>query len=300
MRHINNCRFSTAISTFGTSNAYFRLQLSIIIPTWNNLAFARLCVDSIRKNSAFNHQVILHINDGSDGTLQWAKEQQIDHTYTPENAGICKAVNEAGGLAKHDYIVYMNDDMYVCPQWDVHIANEIKAAGTDAFMFSSTMIEPINYHNPCVIHRDYGQTIETFREADLLKECNTIDMHDWTGSTWPPTIVHRKYWLITGGYSIELSPGVSSDDDFSMKMWQAGCRLFKGIGKSRVYHFQSKSTLRIKKNDGRKQFLMKWGINQSTFNKYYIRRGTPFTGPLTDPIGLAWENFRAWAKRKMM
>jgi hypothetical protein len=67
-----------------------------------------------------------------------------------------------------------------------------------------------------------------------------------------------------------------------------------------VYHFQSKSTLRIKKNDGRKQFLMKWGINQSTFNKYYIRRGTPFTGPLTEPDGLAWEHFRAWAKRKML
>lgn len=276
------------------------MQLSIIIPTWNNLAFARLCVDSIRRHSAFAHQVILHINDGSDGTLQWAQKEGIDHTHTPGNAGICKAVNEAGGLAKHDYIVYMNDDMYVCPEWDVHIANEIKAAGTDCFMFSSTMIEPINYNNPCVIHRDYGQAIETFNEAKLLAECGNIDKADWTGSTWPPTIVHRKYWLITGGYSIELSPGVSSDDDFSMKMWYAGCRLFKGIGKSRVYHFQSKSTLRITKNNGRKQFLMKWGINQSTFNKFYIRRGTPFTGPLQDPTGLAWENFRAWAKRKMM
>lgn len=276
------------------------MQLSIIIPTWNNLAFARLCVDSIRKNSAFIHQVILHINDGSDGTLQWAQAEGIDYTHTPDNAGICKAVNEAGGLAKHNYIVYMNDDMYVCPQWDVHIAREIEQAGTDNFMFSSTMIEPINYNNPCVINKDYGQTIETFREAELLKECNSIEKADWTGSTWPPTIVHRKYWLITGGYSIELSPGVSSDDDFAMKMWQAGCRLFKGIGKSRVYHFQSKSTLRIKKNDGRKQFLMKWGINQSTFNKYFIRRGEAYTGPLTEPVSLEWEHFRAWVKRKIM
>lgn len=275
-------------------------MFSIIIPTWNNLAFAKLCVESIRKNSAFTHQVILHVNDGSDGTLQWAKEQGIDHTWTPGNAGICIAVNEAGGLAKHDYIVYMNDDMYVCPGWDTTIAEEIKKLDTDCFMFSSTMIEPINYNNPCVLHKDYGQTIETFKEEQLLKECNTLTKEDWTGSTWPPTIVHRKYWLITGGYSIELSPGVSSDDDFAMKMWYAGCRIFKGIGRSRVYHFQSKSTLRVKKNNGRKQFLMKWGINQSTFNKYYIRRGTPYTGPLTDPQGLQIEKARAWLKRKMM
>jgi len=277
-------------------------MFSIIIPTWNNLAFVKLCVDSILKNSAYSHQVILHINDGSDGTLSWAKEQGIDYTYTPSNAGICIAVNEAGGKAKHDYIMYMNDDMYVCPGWDTNIADEIKSAGTDCFMFSSTMIEPADHHNPCVIVKDYGATIETFKETQLLKECNTFEKQDWTGSTWPPTIVHRKYWLITGGYSIELSPGVSSDDDFSMKMWYAGCRIFKGIGKSRVYHFQSKSTLRVKKNNGRKQFLMKWGINQSTFNKYYLQRGKPYTGPLTEPGGntMQWESFRAWAKRKIM
>jgi glycosyltransferase involved in cell wall biosynthesis len=277
-------------------------MLSIIIPTWNNLAFIKLCVESIRKNSAYNHQVILHVNDGSDGTLQWAKEQGLDYTHSPGNVGICIAVNEAGGLAKQDYIVYMNDDMYVCPGWDIALAEEIKNAGTDCFMFSSTMIEPVNHNNPCVIHKDYGQTIETFNEAALLKECNTFEKPDWAGSTWPPTIVHRKYWLITGGYSIELSPGVSSDDDFAMKMWYAGCRIFKGVGKSRVYHFQSKSTLRVKKNNGRKQFLMKWGINQSAFSKHFIQRGTPYTGPLKGPEGntMQWENIRAWLKRKIM
>jgi len=278
------------------------LSFSIIIPTWNNLAFVKLCVESVRKNSAPGHQVILHINDGSDGTLEWAKAQGLDYTRSADNVGICAAVNVAGGLATKDYIVYMNDDMYVCPGWDTHMADEITNAGTENFMFSATMIEPVNHNNPCVINKDFGQSIETFNEDLLLKEYNTFDKADWAGSTWPPTIVHRKYWLITGGYSIELSPGMSSDDDFAMKMWYAGCRIFKGIGKSRVYHFQSKSLGRIKKNNGRKQFLMKWGINQSTFNKYYLQRGVPYTGPLKEPAGsiMQWETFRAWMKRKMM
>jgi len=277
-------------------------MFSIIIPTWNNLAFVKLCVESIRKNSAYPHQVILHVNDGSDGTLQWANQEGIDHTHSADNAGICIAVNEAGCLAKMDYVMYMNDDMYVCPGWDSHLADEIKKLDTDNFMFSSTMIEPTDHNNPCVIVGNYGKSIETFNEAQLLKECNTLSKADWTGATWPPTLVHRKYWAITGGYSIELSPGVSSDDDFAMKMWYAGCRIFKGVGKSRVYHFQSKSTLRVKKNNGRKQFLMKWGINQSTFSKHFIRRGTTYTGPLQEPAAgaMQWETFRAWAKRKIM
>lgn len=275
-------------------------MLSIIIPTWNNLPFVKLCVESIRKNSAYQHQVVLHINDGSDGTLEWAKKEGIDFTSTPDNAGICIAVNMAAGIATQDYIVYMNDDMYVCPKWDTYLAEEIKNAGTDNFMFSSTMIEP-TLNNPCVIHEHFGTNIETFDEKGLLEKCNTFSMPDWYGSTWPPTIVHKKYWHITGGYSIELSPGVSSDDDFAMKMWAAGCRIFKGIGKSRVYHFQSKSTLRIKKNDGRKQFLMKWGITQSTFNKYFTHRSEPYAGILPEPDEsmLKKQKLRAWLKIKI-
>lgn len=276
-------------------------MFSIIIPTWNNIDFAKLCVRSIRQHSAYPHQIILHINDGSDGTLQWAIDEHIDYTHTPDNAGICIAVNMAGGLATQDYVVYMNDDMYVCPDWDTALLAEIQALGTDNFMFSSTMIEPINYKNPCVIHHDYGYTIASFRENDLLKEYKHYELKDWNGSTWPPTIVHRKYWHITGGYSIELSPGMSSDDDFAMKMWAAGCRIFKGISKSRVYHFQSKSTLRIVKNNGRKQFMMKWGMNQSTFNKYFLKRGTPYVGPMNEPDKsiIKKELFRAWLKRKI-
>lgn len=277
-------------------------MFSIVIPTWNNLTYIQLCVDSIRKNSAYPHQVILHINDGSDGTLAWAKAENIDFTNTPDNAGICVAVNQAAALATQDYIVYMNDDMYVLPNWDVELIEEIKALPDDNFMFSATMIEPTDHHNPCVIVQNFGTDLSSFREKELLAQYAALPKEDWNGSAWPPTIVHRKYWHIVGGYSIELSPGMSSDDDFAMKMWMAGCRMFKGIGASRVYHFQAKSTHRIIKNDGRKQFLMKWGINQSTFNQHYLKRGTAFTGPLQAPDAstLKAERFRAWLKRKMM
>ena len=46
---------------------------SILIPTWNNLSLLRLCVESIRKNSKYDHQLVIHINEGVDGTLQWVK-----------------------------------------------------------------------------------------------------------------------------------------------------------------------------------------------------------------------------------
>jgi len=258
-------------------------MFSIIIPSWNNIAFLQLCIESIKMYGQVETQVIVHVNDGSDGTLAWVKQQGLDYTHTPENAGVCTAVNMAAQKARYDYIIFMNDDMYVLPGWDTALANEIKALHTDCFMLSATMIEPVNTKNKCVIVADYGRSAGDFNKTGLLNDFGSFAKNDWSGSTWPPSVVHKKWWHEVGGYSEEFSPGMSSDDDFAMKMWAAGCRIFKGVGHSRVYHFISKSTGRVVKNDGRKQFFNKWGMKQSTFHKYYLKRGEPYRGTLKNP-----------------
>ncbi len=90
-------------------------------------------------------------------------------------------------------------------------------------------------------------------------------MDDYAGTTWPPCVVHRRLWDLVGGQSIEFSPGLYQDPDFGMKLWQAGVRCFKGVGRSRVYHFMGKSTGRVVRNDGRGQFMRKWGVSASRF-----------------------------------
>lgn len=248
-------------------------MFSIIIPTWNNLDYLRLCVNSIRKNSAYRHQIIIHVNDGQDGSREWVKAQGLEATFSDDNIGICYAVNQLGALAKHDYVVYLNDDMYCCPGWDTQLLARVQTLGTDLFMLSGTMVEPTESGNPCVVHADFGKDVAHFNEEALLQALPQLKRKDWLGATWPPTVVHRRVWHMVGGYSTELTPGMSSDNDLSMKMWQAGCRIFLGVGDALVYHFQCRSTGKVVKNDGRKQFLNKWGITQSTFDKFFLQRG---------------------------
>ena len=277
-------------------------MFSIIIPTWNNLALLQLCVRSIRENSAYPHQIIIHVNDGSDGSLAWVQEQGITHSHSTENIGICLAVNESAMHATQDYILYLNDDMYCCPGWDTALLNKAGLLDTDLFMLSGTMIEPRDTGNPCVIVRDYGTDADQFDEAKLLAELPQHRKADWDGATWPPTLVSRRWWHKVGGYSSEFSPGMSSDNDFSMKLWQAGCRVFIGVGDSLVYHFQCKSTGKVKKNDGGKMFLHKWGLRQSVFDRYYLRRGKVATAiTLDEPEDtreLRWQIFRSKLKRR--
>jgi glycosyltransferase involved in cell wall biosynthesis len=248
-------------------------MLSILIPTWNNLAYLQLCVDSIRANSAHPHQIVVHVNDGSDGTREWVRAQGLDHTASVGNIGICYAMNEAAMLARHDLMVYLNDDMYCLPGWDSALMQRAAAMPGDLYLLSGTMVEPRDSGNPCVVVGDYGDSVQTFRRDELLRDAAQLRRADWWGATWPPTLVTRRWWFRCGGYSTELSPGMSSDNDFSMKLWHAGCRHFIGAGDSLVYHFQQKSTGKVVKNDGRRQFLDKWGMTQSTFDRFYLRRG---------------------------
>src|SRR3569623_2477359 len=117
-------------------------MFSILLPTWNNLEFLKLCVNSLHKNSSLPLQIIVHVNDGSDGSLQWVREQGLEHTHSPNNIGICHAVNLAASLAHYDNVVYLNDDMYCCPDWDRRLSEKIEELTTDLFMLSGTMIEP--------------------------------------------------------------------------------------------------------------------------------------------------------------
>ncbi|HYW49805.1 MAG TPA: glycosyltransferase, partial [Gemmatimonadaceae bacterium] len=210
-------------------------RFSIVIPTWNNLAFLQLCIRSIRTHSALPHQLIVHVNEGTDGTLAWVQSQpDIDLSYSPDNVGVCHALNSARQLVRTDYLLYMNDDMYACPGWDAALSDEVTRIGHDQFFLSATSIEPRAQSN-CMIEHDFGTDLESFDEPRLLREFSALPMRDWQGATWPPNVVPVRLWDAVGGYGVEFSPGMYSDPDFSMKLWQHGVRLFRGLSTSRVY-----------------------------------------------------------------
>ena len=75
-----------------------------------------------------------------------------------------------------------------------------------------------------------------------------------------PSLIPISTWNKVNGFSEEFSPGLGSDPDFNMKLWNVGVRIFKGLAKCRVYHFSSISLRKKAWNNGAKIFLKKWGI----------------------------------------
>ena len=133
-------------------------MFSIIIRTYNNLEYFKICINSIYKNSLYDHEIIIHINDGSDGTKKYVDENKLKYTYTKNNVGLCSGINLAANLSTTKYILYSHDDMYFCPQWDEILLKEINKIDHDNFYFSGTMIQKSNGH----IDLDCGNSPENF------------------------------------------------------------------------------------------------------------------------------------------
>ena len=249
-------------------------MFSILIPSYNNLEYLKICIDSLNKNSKYAHQIIVHINEGSDNSLQYIKESGLDYTFSNENIGMPKALNLASKKAKFNYILISHDDFYYCPGWDKVFAEEINNISHNNFYLSGTMV------GEGQVKFDAGNNIENFDEKKLLNNLENIKTFNFQGTTKCPGLVHKNLWNKVGGWSEEFSPTGGDDTDFAMKLWKENVRIFKGLGKCSAYHFGSVTTRKKDKSlftylgsRGNKIFLKKWGFSINFFEKYYLNSG---------------------------
>ena len=209
-------------------------MFSIIIPTLNNLDYLKLCLDSLNKNSFLKNEILIHVNQGIDGTVDFVKKNKIKYTFSKKNLGMCSAVNLAAKNANFDYILYAHDDMYFLPLWDQILKNEISKLNNNLFFLSGTLIGPGEQ-----IDFNCGSNFKNFDEQKLLANHKKLLSYDYQGTHFAPHVVHKKLWMQVNGFSEEFNPGFGSDPDLNMKLWKHGVRYFKGISKFRVYHFGS-------------------------------------------------------------
>jgi len=258
------------------------MKFTFLIPTINNYNHLKICISSIRKNSKFNHQILVHSNNSTDETSNYLKSQSIYEMKSDKNYGLCTALNNLVKKAENNFLIFIHDDMYLCPGWENVLINEINSHNNYNFYLSGVMIEKINGH----INYNFGDDYRNFDEKNLLKMYSQFQFDDIQGADKNPSVVHVSLWEKVGGLSEEFNPGDASDPDFTLKLWKSGVRIFKGLSNFRVYHFGSMTTRKnknIKLNRGSKIFLQKWGFTYKFFQKYYLEHQTKYIGPLNEP-----------------
>ncbi|MDP5275506.1 glycosyltransferase [Chengkuizengella axinellae] len=94
------------------------MKTSIIVLTHNQLAYTKKCIESIRRCTQPEYEIIVVDNASKDDTVDYLKKQSdLRVIYNKENVGFVVGNNQAVNVANGDIIVFLNNDVVVTNGW---------------------------------------------------------------------------------------------------------------------------------------------------------------------------------------
>ena len=149
------------------------MKVSIIIPCYNNAEDLPKCIESVLNQTVTDFELLL-LNDGStDATLAICDDFQKNDVrikvYSHENKGVSYTRNRGIDLAQADYIMFIDGDDYVKPDYLVQI---IKNTCDKIWTISGMVIEE---NNNLIESLDFKKLLTVYPEKQIEKN-NFIDL----------------------------------------------------------------------------------------------------------------------------
>ena len=94
-------------------------RASVIIPNWNGLALLRPCLDSLRRQTCRDFEVIVVDNASSDNSVAALERDypEVRVLAMPTNGGYSGGCNAGARLARGEVLVMLNNDTEADPAW---------------------------------------------------------------------------------------------------------------------------------------------------------------------------------------
>lgn len=110
------------------------MKTSVIIPSWNGEDLLKICLPSLRKQTAKNFEVIIIDNGSKDGSVDYIEKNFPDFRVIKllKNLGFAPAVNIGIKKSKEKYVILLNNDTEVdkdCIKFLVKAADEHPEVG---------------------------------------------------------------------------------------------------------------------------------------------------------------------------
>ncbi|WP_405115541.1 glycosyltransferase family 2 protein [Paenibacillus sp. FSL K6-1217] len=107
------------------------MKTSIIILTLNQLLLTVQCLESIKRNTPEEHEIIVVDNHSSDETVHFLKTYypEVKLIENKENLGFAKGCNQGAEVAEGEAFLFLNNDTVVPPGW---LAPMLRALNSDS------------------------------------------------------------------------------------------------------------------------------------------------------------------------
>lgn len=215
--------------------------VSIVIPVYNQFEFTYHCVESILKHSGDVTYEILIANDCStDLTTEIDKILPGVRCITNEqNLRFLRNCNRAAGFAKGKYILFLNNDTQVQPDWLRPLVTLIESA-PDVGLVGSKLIYPDGKLQEAggILWRDGSAWNFGNRQNPALPQFNYVKQVDYISGA--AIMLSRRLWEEIGGFDETFAPAYCEDSDLCFTVRKLGYRvLYQPL--SVVVHFEGVS-----------------------------------------------------------
>ena len=245
------------------------VQVSIVIPVYNNWYYTKLCLQSILNNTdGVSYEIIIADDNSNDETKDikdYVKNIKVSRNST--NLRFLKNCNNASKQASGKYILFLNNDTQVQKGWLKFLVDEMEKdpsvglVGSKLIYPDGTLQEAggiiysdasgCNYgrnDNPDYIWYNYKKEVDYISGASIL--------------------LRTDLWNKMGGFDENFAPAYYEDTDLAFRVrYNEGLKVVY-VPRSLVVHFEGKSN-GTDTSSGQKKYQV---INREKFFKKWKKQ----------------------------
>ena len=236
-------------------------KITSVIPTYNNLPFLKLTVQSIRQNCYYNDMpIFIFAENCTDGTNEWLaksadklKLQYYIETDNVEQRGIGGGIDLCVSQVKTEFVNILHSDFWLAPNQDIELLklyDDVKPS--ERLIASSFRIQPNIFPNdppyrPGTVFVDFDEfgahddefESEYFdRWATEFSKDNDIHVRKDGGAGY---FCRVEDHIHIGGNDPRFEPMYWEDKDLFMRMQMEDYK-FIMTSKSVIWHFTSRTS----------------------------------------------------------
>lgn len=248
-------------------------MVSVIVLTYNNLAYNKQCINSILKKTAYaNYELIVVDNQSTDGTVEYLTElgQKNIHNLkvilNDANYGFAGGNNIGIREAKGDYILLLNNDTVVTRGWMTAMVKHMEADTklgmcnpvTNSIGNESKI--PVCYHNTKEMN-EFAYKITTEKMNEEYRETDSMPLF--------ATLIRRRMIDEIGMLDEAYKVGMFEDDDYLAAAKAAGYDIAI-VEDAFIHHINNGSFKRLRDEEYKRIFETNKRYFETKWNRKWI------------------------------